>query len=150
MLSCIWTTSNKSERLMHLVGWFIWVYDRSVYESRFFSKSFTAPYAVSLLLNWAAWMLCYTVKFREPRCRHAVCHHSVSPPVSPPVAYTVPAEVVICLLLLTWNDLRLDTGYWRVIEFACCSSRSISRVTLGTRFMGLRSLLYIVSVTASD
>ena len=27
MLSCIWTTSNKSERLMHLVGWFIWMYD---------------------------------------------------------------------------------------------------------------------------
>jgi len=24
MLSCIWTTSNKSERLMYLVGWFIW------------------------------------------------------------------------------------------------------------------------------
>jgi hypothetical protein len=27
MLSCIKTTSNKSERLMHLVGWFIWMYD---------------------------------------------------------------------------------------------------------------------------
>jgi len=27
MLSCIWTTSNKSERLMHLVGWFIWMHD---------------------------------------------------------------------------------------------------------------------------
>jgi hypothetical protein len=27
MLSCIWTTSNKSERLMHLAGWFIWMYD---------------------------------------------------------------------------------------------------------------------------
>ena len=27
MLSCIWTTSNKSERLMHLVCWFIWMYD---------------------------------------------------------------------------------------------------------------------------
>jgi len=25
MLSCIWTTSNKSERLMHLVGWLIWI-----------------------------------------------------------------------------------------------------------------------------
>jgi hypothetical protein len=26
MLSCIWATSNKSERLMHLVGWFISMY----------------------------------------------------------------------------------------------------------------------------
>jgi hypothetical protein len=26
ILICIWTTSNKSERLMHLVGWFIWKY----------------------------------------------------------------------------------------------------------------------------
>ena len=25
MLSCTWTTSNKYERLMHLVGWFIWM-----------------------------------------------------------------------------------------------------------------------------
>ena len=30
MLSCIWTTSNKSERLMHLVGWFIWMYDEDI------------------------------------------------------------------------------------------------------------------------
>ena len=26
MLSCIWTTSNKLEKLLHLVGWFSWKY----------------------------------------------------------------------------------------------------------------------------
>jgi len=25
MFSCIYTTGNKAERLMHLVGWFIWI-----------------------------------------------------------------------------------------------------------------------------
>ena len=29
MLSCIWTKSNKSERLMDLVGWFIWTNNTS-------------------------------------------------------------------------------------------------------------------------
>ena len=27
MLSCIWTTSNKLEKLLRLVGWFSWKYD---------------------------------------------------------------------------------------------------------------------------
>jgi len=27
MLSCIWTTSNKPDKLLHLDGWFIWMYD---------------------------------------------------------------------------------------------------------------------------
>jgi len=38
MLSCIWTTSNKSERLMHLVGWFYLKASRTLSVSRILIK----------------------------------------------------------------------------------------------------------------
>jgi hypothetical protein len=53
MLSYIWTTSNKPQKLLHLVGWFIWMFLND-FEMRAFSKATEKLKKQSKLFIWPA------------------------------------------------------------------------------------------------
>jgi hypothetical protein len=56
MLSCIWTTSNKSERLMHLVGWFIWM---------LYTKWIVKILVDSIGVLWRTFHFCFTLLLKS-------------------------------------------------------------------------------------
>ena len=106
MLSCIWTTGDKYERLMHLVGWFIWIYINS-------NSTFLCLQRFCLTLSCHSMHLHITLSFNAPthylvtQCTYTLSCHSVHLHII--LSFNVPTHylVIHCTYKLSCHSMRL-------------------------------------------